>query len=73
MAVAARYTALISAALREPKVEALITWQLTDRASWLMSTPSLWGPHGARPRPLPFDEALQPKAAYRAIAEALAA
>ncbi len=72
-AVAARYKALITAALHEPKVEALITWQLTDRASWLMSTPSLWGPHGERPRPLPFDEALKPKAAYRAIVEALAA
>lgn len=71
-AVAARYKALISTALQEPKVEALITWQLTDRASWLMSTPSLWGTHGERPRPLPFDAALKPKAAYHAIVEALA-
>ena len=68
--VAQRYSALISAALKEPKVEAIITWQLEDGASWLASEPTLSGPNAGKPRPLPFDEAMQPKAAYRAIAKA---
>ena len=71
--VGARYAQLIGAALREPKVEALITWQLSDNASWLNTEPALWGPGARRPRPLPFDGAFQPKAAYGAIAKALAA
>lgn len=70
--VARRYAALIEAALAEPKVEIIQTWQLADSASWLINEPKLWGPGGRRPRPLPFDAALRPKAAYDAIARALA-
>jgi endo-1,4-beta-xylanase len=70
--VAERFAALITAALKEPKVEAIITWQLADSASWLMSAPKLWGPNGRRPRPLPFDAGFVPKPAYHAIAKALA-
>ena len=36
-----------------------------------MAEPSIWGRPGVPPRPLPFDAALQPKAAYHAIAKAL--
>lgn len=68
--VGQRYSALISAALKEPKVEAIITWQLDDGASWLVGEPTLWGPNARKPRPLPFDDAMQPKAAYYAIAKA---
>ena len=70
--VGRRYGQLITAALREPKVSAFLTWQLSDNASWINSVPALWGPGGRRPRPLPFDAAYQPKAAYAAIAKALA-
>ena len=70
--MARRYQSLIDAALAEPKVEAILTWQLSDNASWLMASPTLWGPNNRRPRPLPFDSAFHPKPAYYAIAEALA-
>ncbi|MEQ1695373.1 MAG: endo-1,4-beta-xylanase [Hyphomicrobiaceae bacterium] len=69
--VGERFAALITAALKEPKVEAIQTWQLSDNASWLQGEPKLWGPSGRRPRPLPFDKDCQPKAAYHAIAKAL--
>jgi endo-1,4-beta-xylanase len=70
--VGERYASLITAALKEPKVEAILTWQLADSASWLNGEPTLWGPNARKPRPLPFDTAYQPKAAYHAIAKALA-
>ncbi len=70
--VGERFAAVITAALKEPKVEAILTWELADGASWLTYEPKLWGPNAQKPRPLPFDAALQPKAAYHAIAKALA-
>ncbi len=70
--VGERFAAVITASLKEPKVEAIITWQLADSASWLMGVPNLWGPNARRPRPLPFDHDYAPKAAYHAIAKALA-
>lgn len=71
--VGERYASLIAAALKEPKVEAILTWQLGDAASWLMTEPKLWGPDGRRPRPLPFDSQFAPKPAYHAIARTLKA
>jgi endo-1,4-beta-xylanase len=68
--VAARYTTLVTAALAEPAVAAIITWQLCDSASWLMGEPKLWGAPNRSPRPLPFDADLAPKAAYYALAKA---
>lgn len=68
--VAGRFVQVINAALKEPKVEGIILWQLSDNASWLMGEPKLWGPHARRPRPLPFDHNFQPKPAYDAIAKA---
>ena len=70
--VAERFASVITASLKEPKVEAIITWQLADPASWLMGVPELWAPNARRPRPLPFDHDYQPKAAYHGIAKALA-
>jgi endo-1,4-beta-xylanase len=72
LAVADRYVQLVGAALAEPAVEAIMTWQLCDSASWLMGEPKLWGRPEQKPRPLPFDGALRPKAAYHALAKVLA-
>ncbi len=66
--VAAAYEDYLSVVLDEPAVIAVINWGLSDPHSWLS-----W----ARPRsdeessrPLPFDENLQPKLAWNAIARA---
>lgn len=67
LAVAARYRDFLGAVLPNPAVKRVVTWQLSDRDSWLKSDGSK-RPHV--PRPLPFDDALRPKAAYFAIAEA---
>ncbi|HUG61516.1 MAG TPA: endo-1,4-beta-xylanase [Methylomirabilota bacterium] len=67
-AVAERYERFLDAVLAVPAVTTVICWQLADGASHYAS---LWRdahPNAERrPRPLPFDEALQPKAAYRAM------
>lgn len=70
-AVATRYRLLIGTALKQPKVEVVQTWELTDNASWLRSDARHFGPNGRLPRPLPFDDQYQPKPAYRAIAAAI--
>ena len=70
--VAEHYASVVTAALKEPKVEGIITWQLSDNASWLLAEPKLWGSRAQPPRPLPFDTALKPKPAYHALAKALA-
>ncbi|VUD74095.1 Endo-1,4-beta-xylanase Z [Methylobacterium symbioticum] len=66
--VAARYAELMRAALREPAIRIVQTWELTDGQTWLRDVQR--GPR--RPRPLPFDESCRPKPAYHAIAAALA-
>ena len=69
--VAKRYSELLLVALREPAVKAVITWDLIDPLSWY---PSVYPrPSGSQrqPRPLLFDAKLQPKASYRAVADAL--
>ncbi len=71
--VARRYAALITAALTEPKVEAILTWQIADGESWIVHDPKMWAAPDRAPRPLPFDAALQPKAAYHALARVFAA
>jgi len=71
--VARRYAQIVTAALKVPKVEGIITWQLSDNASWLMGEPTLWGPNARRPRPLPFDHTFRPKPSYHALVKALAA
>jgi len=63
--VARQYRAFLGEVLQVEAVEMVITWQLSDRHSWLRA----WAPV----RPLPFDDALRPKPACRALAEALAA
>lgn len=49
----------------------VITWGLTDRNSWLGSEPGVARPDGVATRGLPFDEALQRKPMWQAIASAL--
>lgn len=70
-AVATRYRLLVSTALKQPKVEVIQTWELTDNASWLRGDSRHFGPNGRLPRPLPFDDQFRPKAAYHAIAAAM--
>ena len=47
-----------------------MTFGLTDRYTWLQEDKP--PEDGAARRPLPFDEDLQPKPAYRAVARSLA-
>lgn len=67
-AVAKIYHAVATAAMRNKATIALLTWELTDKFSWLRSSPH---PQNLSPRPLPYDANLQPKAARAALASAL--
>lgn len=70
--VARRYTDFLTAVLAVPAVKIVMTWQLSDRASWWRDVHRRAGRPDARlPRPLPFDDMLRPKAAYEAMGAAL--
>ena len=57
--------------LKHPAVKALITWQLADNYSFYRGIALQKNPSGARlPRPLPYDERLQPKPLWNSIAQA---
>jgi endo-1,4-beta-xylanase len=72
--VAKRYGDFLRAVLAIAAVRIVMTWQLSDRASWLRDIYRRAGkPAEKLPRPLPFDDALKPKAAVEAIAAAFAA
>jgi endo-1,4-beta-xylanase len=69
--VAELYRSYLDNALRHNSVKAVLTWGFSDRDSWL---------NGFRPRkdgvpqrPLPFDDDLQPKPAFTALHDAIAA
>ena len=72
-AVARVYREYLDLVLRERAVDAVITWGLSDRYSWL-ADPSLapWAQRedGLPPRPLPLGPALGRKPAWRATAGA---
>ena len=68
-AVADVYKRYLDVALAEPAVASLITFGLTDRYTWLQE--DYPREDGAPRRPLPFDDALQPKPAYDALNAAL--
>ena len=67
--VADVYRRYLDATLDHPAVKALITFGLSDRYTWLQE--DLPREDGAARRPLPFDEDLQPKPAYRALSHSL--
>ena len=70
-AVASVYDDFLGVALRSGHIDAVLTWGLSDRSSWLqVRSPRS---DGAPQRPLPFDSELQPKPAWRVIESRLRA
>jgi endo-1,4-beta-xylanase len=69
-AVADVYRRYLDVALCHRAVKAVMTFGLTDRYTWLQE--DMPREDGAARRPLPFDEDLQRKPAYRAVARSLA-
>jgi endo-1,4-beta-xylanase len=67
--VADAYRRYLDATLQEPAVGAVIAFGLSDRYTWLQE--DYPREDGAPRRPLPFDEELRPKPAYRALTESL--
>ena len=70
-AVADTIRRYLGVALDEPAVASLVTFGLSDRYTWLEE--DFPREDGAPRRPLPFDEELEPKLAFRALDESLAA
>jgi endo-1,4-beta-xylanase len=82
--VAGYMRSFMSAALQVPAVTMVSNWDLSDKYSWLRETTSpsgvdlslaRWGncvAVPACPRPTLYDQAMRPKAARRALADALA-
>jgi endo-1,4-beta-xylanase len=69
--VADAYRTYLHAALAEPVVGSVMSFGLSDRYTWLQE--DYPRDDGAPRRPLPFDEDLQPKPAYRALSSELGA
>jgi endo-1,4-beta-xylanase len=68
--VADVYRRYLDVVLSHRAVKAVMSFGLTDRYTWLQE--DLPREDGAARRPLPFDDGLQPKPAYRAMARSLA-
>jgi endo-1,4-beta-xylanase len=67
--VADALTRYLDVALSEPAVSTVVTFGLSDRYTWLQE--DFPRDDGAPRRPLPFDEALDPKPAFDALQRAL--
>lgn len=73
-AVAAIYRTVVATAAAQPAVIALLTWELADKYSWLRDpnlTPRYRRADGSPARPLPYDDRLQRKPCWWAMAQAL--
>lgn len=72
--VASTYQRYLDTILTEPAVEGVVTWGLSDKHSWMNKTERdrFKRDDGTKQRPLPYDEALLPKPARDAAANALA-
>jgi endo-1,4-beta-xylanase len=72
-AVARVYKNYLGMVLAEPNVPVALTWGITSAHSWLNETQEPWArrPDGARQRPLPFDDELNPTPAFFAIRTAI--
>jgi len=73
-AVAARLSEFLKVVLAEPRVRMLTFWQMGDRFSWYRSPYYLKGASAERrrvpARPCLYDDALNPKPAWHALADA---
>jgi len=72
-AVAQVYRNYLSLVLREPNVPVALTWGITDAHTWLNESKAQWAlrDDGARQRPLPFDDDMQPVPAFAALRTAI--
>jgi endo-1,4-beta-xylanase len=73
--VADTYRRFLDPALDEPAVKMVVTWGLSDRHSWIVRRETYeakWRTDNAASRPLPFDDDLEPKPAFDAVAGAFA-
>ncbi|HEY1983855.1 MAG TPA: endo-1,4-beta-xylanase [Terracidiphilus sp.] len=72
-AVARVYRDYLGMVLAEPNVEAVLTWGITSAHTWLNESKQPWAQRadGARQRPLPFDDGLQPTPAFGALRNAM--
>jgi endo-1,4-beta-xylanase len=59
------YREVLKVAFSFPEVKAVIFWGASDRHSWLVQ------PHRPKDAPLLFDDAMQPKPAFRGVLQAL--
>ena len=64
--VAKIYRDYLTMMLAEPNVKAVLTWGISDRYTWLNGQKEVWRADGQQLRPLPFDQNLQPTAAFYA-------
>jgi endo-1,4-beta-xylanase len=70
-AVARTAQQFLATTLRHPAVKMLITWELADNYSFYRGIYRAKNPTASRqPRPLPYDDKLQPKPLWNAIAQA---
>jgi endo-1,4-beta-xylanase len=67
--IASTLSRFLGPVLQHPATEGVLTWGLSDRYTWLRTRSPR--SDGLPPRPLPYDEDLQPKRARRALVDAL--
>jgi endo-1,4-beta-xylanase len=69
--VAKVYRDYLTMMLAEPNVKAVLTWGISDRYTWLNEEKEDKRVDGQQLRPLPFDQNLQPTAAFYAERDAI--